>query len=288
MTISDSEFDLRTYLDQEWLDRARAYMPMAIDEFYNPVGEKTRYGVESSTTRGMSLGGAEGAEEEGPLAAFEAWAEQEFVRLGLDGAGTKDEHRALWAEMNKSQSSFDAWHAGAVKRLCEHWKQRWLKIEAARLACGGEPRKAMTEADGSPRIAHKYKLVDLFVRRLRITAPRNSDLAQAVRNYGHIPLDRKSLALIGATVGHIIYGPSSSMGDIRTEQAYRTYQRLARVICSAIGGEATPILFDFFVWNSPLAKEVYDKPKSSEIMVDRSAAKGDKVHTLRKGSLRPT
>ncbi|WP_165087408.1 hypothetical protein [Caballeronia sp. SBC2] len=262
MSPLSSEFDLRTYLNPMWLRRAKAYMPEAELKYLSPLGEKTLHGVDASTARGMTLGGD--GKDEGPLKAFEDWAVEELRLLGLDGSGVTDNHRRLWESMNRSQADFDEWHAAAAERLRAHWKRCWLTVQTARDQNGRDPRKSATRADGSPRIAHKYKLVDLFVRRLRITAPRGSALAQAVRQFGHIPLDRKSLALIGATVGHIVYGPSSSMGDVRTELAYRTYQRLTRAICQAIGPEATPILFDFFVWNAPAAQKVYAGKKKAK------------------------
>jgi hypothetical protein len=100
-------------------------------------------------------------------------------------------------------------------------------------------------------IAHRYKLVDLFVRWIGKNHHNLPELATAYRANGHLPLDRKSLHVLSETFGGIGLKGPFSMGNVHTEEAYQFYQQLVRLVCEEVGGFA--LLFDVFALHSAAA-----------------------------------
>lgn len=217
------QIDLRPFLCPAWLARYQSYLPTARALWDDHRLETSEYGVESSTTRGIPTGSRG---ENGPQALYRAWAKSQLEHMLADSA--------LPARLD-SQEVFDAWHAGLAASLAAYWK-----------TCSG--RELST--------AHRYKLLDLFVRWLRVGAKASPALVVACERYGHIPLDRKSLHVLSETFGGIGLAGPFSMGDVHTEGAYRFYQALARTACRQGGG--SPLLFDVFCWNHPDAHALYN------------------------------
>lgn len=141
-----------------------------------------------------------------------------------------------------SQAEFDTLHAELTDSLCAHWQSNALANPLS--------------------IAHRYKLVDLFVRWMAIKGWKpvkgtQGDLLHACcRDFGHIPLDRKSLHILSETFGGIGLSGPFSMGNIHTQRAYDFYQALARCVVSEAGG--SPLLFDTFCWQHPDCQSVYE------------------------------
>jgi hypothetical protein len=215
--------DLSLFVCARWLARYQAYLPTARALWDNHALETSEYGVESSTTRGIPTGSRG---ENGPQALYRAWAGAQLSAMLADAA--------LPGRL-ASQEAFDAWHAGLAASLAAHWQA----------GCGRELS-----------LAHRYKLLDLFVRWLRVGAKSVPALAAACERFGHIPLDRKSLHVLSETFGGIGLAGPFSMGDVHTEGAYRFYQALARHACQQAGG--SPLLFDVFCWNHPDAHALYN------------------------------
>ena len=66
-------------------------------------------------------------------------------------------------------------------------------------------------------------------------------LKKAALEFGHIPLDRKSLHVVSETLGGIGLEGPFSMGHIHTKAAYDFYQQLAGVIVAQAGGTSLRI-----------------------------------------------
>ena len=216
---------LLAFLSDNWVALYRDYLPTAQALWGNHALETSQFGVESSTTRGIPTG-SRGAN--GPQELYRAWARPQLAAMLAD--------TALPSRLD-TQEAFDAWHAGLAASLAAHWDAG---------TAGAMPLS----------IAHRFKLLDLFVRWMRIQAPVAPALAARCEQFGHIPLDRKSLHILSETFGGIGLAGPFSMGDVHTEAAYRFYQMLAREACAVAGG--TPLLFDVFCWNHPAAHALYN------------------------------
>lgn len=215
----------------EWVDRYATYLPKAQEFLATPANEPTDFGVERSTIRAISNGGSGSG---GPLQCFNDWAGNAAFRIRKDAAQ---------GVVPQSRDEFDALHSKLTTSLCSHWDAK-------------APTNPLS-------IAHRYKLVDLFVRWVAIkgwqpvNGPQGEALRVACRNFGHIPLDRKSLHILSETFGGIGLSGPFSMGNIHTQQAYDFYQDLARCVVSQAGGSA--LLFDTFCWHHPDCQAVYNK-----------------------------
>lgn len=222
--------NFREFLAPGWTEHYRAYLPTARALWDNHALEKAEFGVESSTTRGIPTG-RQG--ENGPQALYRTWARAALAVMLADST--------LPDRLN-STAAFDAWHTGLAESLAAHWL-------------------AGTDGERTLSLAHRYKLLDLFVRWLRVGAKTSPRLVAVCEQFGHIPLDRKSLHVLSETFGGIGLAGPFSMGNVHTEGAYRFYQGLARHACADAGG--TPLLFDVFCWNHPQAHALYNADKSS-------------------------
>jgi hypothetical protein len=224
---------LSAFLSDRWVALYRSYLPTAQVLWDDHSLETSQFGVESSTTRGIPTG-SRGAN--GPQEMYRAWAGPQLAAMLNDST--------LPARLD-TQAAFDDWHASLAASLAVHWDVG---------TAGAMPLS----------IAHRFKLLDLFVRWLRIQASRAPALAARCEQFGHIPLDRKSLHILSETFSGIGLAGPFSMGDVHTEAAYRFYQMLAREVCAVAGG--SPLLFDVFCWNHPEAHALYNKKPARRFM----------------------
>ena len=239
-------FDLRSYLNHEILDAYRASQPSALDWWRNPAYETSSLGLDHTTSRAFSTGERG---RRGPVAIYEAWAAVQLARVTSD--------TELQASLG-TREGFERWHADLAAALVAHWHVSVSENNERLRRLEGDD---FIPANPDLSIAHRYKMVDLFVRYLRVKAGAHPDLARCCYEFGHIPLDRKSLAVISAAFSGLLVGAGDtfSMGDIVSEQMYRTCQRLARAICHEAGG--TPLLLDVFALLTPFAQRLYeDRP----------------------------
>ncbi|MBC8737257.1 hypothetical protein F6X40_10600 [Paraburkholderia sp. UCT31] len=284
-----TDFDVRSFLDLQWVDRFAAYLPQAHEWWNNPLNETTDYGVDPTTIRAMGTGSKEGDPTWGPLAAFNAWAKHQVAELDLSSPATAAHASAKWKRFDiETFDDFETWHRNLAESLDGHWRDWLEKTRAASLHpdTGWQERARACNADGSLCVAHKYKLVDLFVRFLRLLAPAGTSFGAALVRHAHIPLDMKSIAVISATVGNLSVGGGTSMGDIKTELAYQTYQRLARVICDVVAARSdnrsvavSPIIFDVFAWHNRDAQALYTdfaKEEKKRAAKEQGANEGSK------------
>lgn len=238
-------FDLHSYVDQTILDAYRAFQSDALRFWEDPKNEKSAMGLDASTARAIDSGFKE---DRGPIAVYESWAALQL-------------HRVMEAPVLVSSLStregFESWHRDLAESLVAHWRERISVHNELLQQVEGEK---FFPVNPELNIAHRYKLVDLFVRYLRLKGGSHPELAKHCFEYGHIPLDRRSLAVISAVFSGIGVGDKFRMGDIVSETMYRTYQRLARAIVELAGG--TPLLLDVFALESTVAKKLYEKKAS--------------------------
>jgi hypothetical protein len=237
-------FDLRTYIDHEVLAAYRDFQGDALAWWRDPTTETSNLGLDQTTARALSTG-VRG--EHGPISLYEAWATLQFARVAQDPA---------LQQSLATRYGFAAWHADLAESLVAHWRARVMENNARLRQHEGDEH---IPANPDLSIAHRYKMVDLFVKYLRVRGAEYPELARHCYTFGHIPLDRKSLAVISAAFSGILVGAGDtfSMGDIVSEQMYRTCQRLARAICEEAGG--TPLLQDVFAWHAPFAQRLYEE-----------------------------
>ena len=245
-------FDLRAYIDQDLLNAWLSFQPAALEWFSDLSKETTKEGLESSTARALSTG-VRG--EHGPVSLYDEWARRQVQRITT--------HQALLASLS-TREGFEMWHRELADTLARHWRKR---VEANNEALKHQEGDAFLPVCAELSIAHRYKMVDLFVRFQRTRASAHPELARACYEFGHIPLDRKSLAVLSEMVGGPALGKALSMGDVKTEKQYQTYQRYARAICAVSGG--TPLLLDVFCWRSDVAKALYTKKPKVETRISR-------------------
>jgi hypothetical protein len=236
-------FDMRPCLNAVWVERYRSYLGEARARWDDKRRENTQFGVEQSTVRSIPTG-LDGPKH-GPLAVYNEWAGKQLTLLSKS--------RERWGALHQ-RAEFERWHAELTESLCRHWKQRTEEVAAERTKEEGTP---VEPVNSELSIAHRYKLVDLFVRWLRMKGEQAPELAAACVANGHVPLDRKSLHVLSETFGGIGLRGPFSMGHVHTQGAYEFYQALARAVCAEAGG--SPLLFDVFAWNHPEAQALYGK-----------------------------
>lgn len=243
--LRDDLFDLRTYLDTDVLAAYREYQPAAQAWWCDPTRETSSLGLDHTSARAMGTG-IRGAER-GPIALYETWATVQLARIAAD---------TCLAQSLTTQEAFDAWHATLTASLVAHWHASVTENNILLREHEGDEH---IPANPALNIAHRYKMVDLFVKYLRVKGSEHPELAQRCYEFGHIPLDLKSLAVLSAAFSGALVGAGDkfSMGDIVSEPMYRTCQRLARAICEEAGG--TPLLLDVFAWHAPVAQRLYAK-----------------------------
>lgn len=234
-----SDADLRTYLDSTWVKRYQNYHQTARDWWAEQTGTRSLYGVEQSTVRSYSTG-IRGAAH-GPTAIFNEWAKVQADALNSWPAGA-------------SRQDFEELHSRLAETLQAHWRARLKEIRSLRDPLAAGNGRICEELS----VGQTYKLVDLFVRHLWITAPDKSAGADGVFPHAHMPLDRKSMHVLSATFSGILMAPKFSMGMVVQEAQYRWCQALVRLACETAGG-GTPLLFDRFAWDDEHANALYGK-----------------------------
>lgn len=256
----DQLFDLRTYLDPVVLAEYSGFQAKAREWWDNPRNETSDMGLDQTTARAISTG-VRG--KRGPVAIYEAWATLQLARIADD---------AQLVTAVSTREGFEAWHRELVDSLVAHWRSR---VEENNELLRHHEGDEFFPANPDLNIAHRYKMVDLFVRYLRVRGAAHPELARHCYAFGHIPLDLKSLAVISVAFSGIGVGNNFSMGDIISEAMYRTYQRLALAICEEAGG--TPLLLDVFALNSLYAQRLYEKQPAPPTRKSMKRAKKKQV-----------
>jgi len=154
-----------------------------------------------------------------------------------EGSRPSDTYRKWTEKQNKSilklspesissQEDFENWH----RKLAESLQRHWQKVE-----------------DGKQlSVAHKYKLVDLYIKWLTQHKLPEPELNNIFIQFAHCALDSQILAKINYHLDGLLPIAKPSMGCIATENAYAFCQAVIRDYCNSVGG--TPLLFDYYAW----------------------------------------
>lgn len=183
------------------------------------------FGVGSNTLRAFGNYGLK------PGEAYREWAARQCETIfGRDKEALGTLRKSL-----TSQQKFEEWHALIAKSLQIAWKHK-------------QKKKGIDKAGGIS-IAHKYKLVDLFLKWLsRHDFGDNGAFARLLERYAHCALDKYTLEKINACLGGALPLKNPTMGHVHTENTYLYCQELIREYCR-LTKDGTPLLFDFFAWN---------------------------------------
>jgi hypothetical protein len=169
----DPLFDLRSYIDQEVLAAYSGFQDAALAWWRTPLNETFEMGLDHTTVRAMSTG-VQG--ERGPVALYEAWTTVQFTRVTGD---------AVLQKSLGTREGFEAWHGQLTQSLISYWCARVTENNEMLRQKEGD---AFFPVNPSLNIAHRYKMVDLFVRYLRVRADQHPALARHCYEFGHIPL----------------------------------------------------------------------------------------------------
>lgn len=128
-----------------------------------------------------------------------------------------------------TQEQFENLHFRLGKSLARYWKNK---------------------AGQKLVLAHRYKLLDLFIKRaceLRLPQPMMND---KLLTYGHVPLDRWVFITLDNIFSGIFLLTGRSMGQVKNEESYQFYQKLIRQLMRELKPpeEYPALYFEFHAW----------------------------------------
>lgn len=175
----------------------------------NPFNQRDpSYGVGRDTIRGFH-----GFTK--PLTTYRKWAEAECSRLNATVLQSKV----------SSAAAFEDWHRSLRKSLQRHWR--------------------MSQGQ-TLKLAHLFKLIDLFVKWLSTHDFGVPNITQGLLDYGHCALDSKTLDELNKCLSMALPIFKPRMGHITSRVTYDFCQDLLRELSVQCGG--TPLLFDYYAW----------------------------------------
>lgn len=170
------------------------------------------YGARGNTFRAYGVY-VEG--ENTPSAIFRRWARRKTPQvLRTD------------PQLISSQDEFDLWHKKLGKSLQSYWQRE--------------------ESGKELSTAHKYKLVDLYIKWLTKHSLPEPSLNEMLIRFGHCALDLQSIRMINDHLSEILPIPSPSMGNVISENSYNFLQEIIREYCNIAGG--TSLIFDYYAY----------------------------------------
>lgn len=178
--------------------------------WFHKEKEKTVAGVDNTGIRGINTS----KEGVGPLHAFNTWANG---ALGTFRAADFDE--AAFS----TQAGFDAVHLKFVESLEGYWPKH-----------GFEPLYR----------AQALRLVNLFIKHLRVKAQNRPTILRSVEENGHIVVNTPNLSKLGELFGGGLPVYEPSMDEATAMQSYRVIQQAVRDFCTQYGG--SPLMLDIF------------------------------------------
>lgn len=128
-------------------------------------------------------------------------------------------------EKVNTRDGYLKWHASMAESLIGHWQ----KYESKPLP-----------------IAHKYKLVDLYVKWLSCYDVGQPGFLHNLVAHANCALDSQTLKKLNECYSYALPLSKPSMGLIQSEAAYSFCQDLIGFFASECGGSR--LMFDFFAW----------------------------------------
>lgn len=169
----------------------------------------TQYGIAGNTFRAFT------GWDNKPSELYRTWAEKQCKALDPE---------TLAMSVN-SKDEFEEWHASLCKSLQRHWKKH--------------------ESSGLP-IAHQYKVIDLYIKRLSQFNFGSSAISSGLIDYSHCAIDSKILLRLNDCLSGALPLGNPSMGHVKCEATYQFCQGLISRFSSHCG--ATSLLFDYYAW----------------------------------------
>jgi hypothetical protein len=126
----------------------------------------------------------------------------------------------------KSQDEFEAFHLSLGDSLVNYWRDK----------TGNELI-----------LPYKFKLLDLFVKRACELQLPNAKMNDTLLSFGHVPLDKLVFDALDDIFSGVLLLQGRSMGNVKTDEAYRFHQRLIRNLMAELGSPA--LFFEYFAWN---------------------------------------
>lgn len=127
----------------------------------------------------------------------------------------------------KTRKAFERFHAWLSRSLDRHWSRKAKK---------------------SLSLAHRYKLIDLFVKHAVRLDFGEERLNRNLLAFGHVPIDSSVFSAVDRLLSGILVADGRAMGHIKTAEAYRFYQTLTAELVRPL--RAPPLYFDYFAWNT--------------------------------------
>ena len=126
----------------------------------------------------------------------------------------------------QTQEEFERLHSRLGRQLARYWK--------------AETRKEL-------KLPYIHKLLDVFVKRacqLNLAHPQMND---NLLLYGHVPMDSLVFNALDDLFSGIFPLRGLTMGQLKTESAYRFYQNVIRELMAELGSPA--LYFEYYAWN---------------------------------------
>lgn len=96
-------------------------------------------------------------------------------------------------------------------------------------------------------VPYGYKILDVFVKRACQLKLPHSQTNHKLLLYGHVPMDSLVFNALDDLFSGIFPLKGLTMGQLKTESAYRFYQDLIRELMAELGSPA--LYFDYYAWN---------------------------------------
>jgi hypothetical protein len=203
------QIDLLPFVNQAGMERLRRALPRAKAYFDERLPHDPSFGVASNTFRAFRG-------IKGPSVVYRAWARKtienpEFLAKGCAA---------------NSGEGFETFHSFLSNSLESCWQQETCRLIS---------------------VAHKYKLVDLFTKHVCRLEIATSAINNSLLAHGHVPLDSRVFSCLDRLLSGILAVDGRAMGQVKTEECYRFYQKVIRLLMHNMGGHN--LYFDFFAWN---------------------------------------
>ncbi len=125
-----------------------------------------------------------------------------------------------------SQDEFEAFHLSLGDSLINYWRDK---------------------TENELILPHKFKLLDVFIKRACELELPNPKMNQILLSFGHVPLDKWVFIALDEMFSGIFLLHGRAMGDIKTDEAYRFYQKLIRDLMAELGSPS--LYFEHFAYN---------------------------------------
>jgi hypothetical protein len=178
--------------------------------WFDTAKEDTVAGVDRTGIRGIDTS-EDGAR---PLAAFNTWASGALGVFRQPGFDT-----AAFA----TRAGFDAVHLDFVRSLEAYW-----------------PKHGFVPLNRPQAL----RLVNLFIKQLRVKAKSRPTILNSVRENGHIVVNTPNLAKLRDLLGTGLPAYEPSMDESSAMQSYQVIQQEVRDFCAVYGG--SPLMLDIF------------------------------------------